>query len=125
MDSSDSLVVITGAGLSTESGIPDYRSENVGLYARSERRPIQYKEFISSAPGRQRYWARNYVGWPSFASYQPNVCHKILAEYEQKGNGLHWLVTQNVDALHTKAGSKQVTELHGCTHRVMCMDCPK
>ncbi|XP_053172189.1 NAD-dependent protein lipoamidase sirtuin-4, mitochondrial [Scomber japonicus] len=116
------LFVITGAGLSTESGIPDYRSEGVGLYARTDRRPMQHAEFIRSAKSRQRYWARNFVGWPQFSSHQPNCAHKVLQRWEDSGR-LHWLVTQNVDALHSKAGQKRLTELHGCTHRVMCLGC--
>ncbi|GAA6221894.1 NAD-dependent protein lipoamidase sirtuin-4, mitochondrial [Lates japonicus] len=116
------LFIITGAGLSTESGIPDYRSEGVGLYARTDRRPMQHAEFVRSAKSRQRYWARNFLGWPQFSSHQPNSAHKVLQRWEERGN-LHWLVTQNVDALHSKAGQKRLTELHGCTHRVMCLGC--
>nr|AHX56276.1 NAD-dependent protein deacetylase sirtuin-4 [Sparus aurata] len=116
------LFVITGAGLSTESGIPDYRSEGVGLYARTDRRPMQHAEFVRSAKSRQRYWARNFVGWPQFSSHQPNSAHKALQRWEERGK-LHWLVTQNVDALHSKAGQKGLTELHGCAHRVMCLGC--
>nr|XP_020453695.1 NAD-dependent protein lipoamidase sirtuin-4, mitochondrial isoform X2 [Monopterus albus] len=116
------LFVITGAGLSTESGIPDYRSEGVGLYSRTDRRPMQHVEFVQSAKSRQRYWARNFVGWPLFSSRQPNSAHKALQQWEEKGK-LHWLVTQNVDALHSKAGQKRLTELHGCSHRVMCLGC--
>ncbi|XP_078083004.1 NAD-dependent protein lipoamidase sirtuin-4, mitochondrial [Mustelus asterias] len=116
------LLVLTGAGVSTESGIPDYRSEGVGLYARTARRPIQHSEFIRSAKGRQRYWARNYVGWPQFCGHQPNVAHNALSKWESLGK-LHWLVTQNVDALHSKAGSQRLTELHGCSHRVLCLGC--
>uniref|UniRef100_A0A3Q1I8T0 NAD-dependent protein deacylase n=2 Tax=Anabas testudineus TaxID=64144 RepID=A0A3Q1I8T0_ANATE len=116
------LFVISGAGLSTESGIPDYRSEGVGLYARTDRRPMQHAEFVRSAKSRQRYWARNFVGWPQFSSHQPNTAHKALQQWEEKGK-LHWLVTQNVDALHSKAGQKRMTELHGCTHRVLCLGC--
>uniref|UniRef100_A0A3B4A6T5 NAD-dependent protein deacylase n=1 Tax=Periophthalmus magnuspinnatus TaxID=409849 RepID=A0A3B4A6T5_9GOBI len=116
------LFVMTGAGLSTESGIPDYRSENVGLYARTTRRPMEHMEFIRSAKSRQRYWARNFVGWPQFSSHQPNVAHRVLQQWEERGK-LHWLVTQNVDALHSKAGQKRLTELHGCTHRVICLGC--
>ncbi|XP_076615045.1 NAD-dependent protein lipoamidase sirtuin-4, mitochondrial [Chaetodon auriga] len=116
------LFVITGAGLSTESGIPDYRSEGVGLYARTDRRPMQHVEFIRSAKSRQRYWARNFVGWPQFSSHQPNSAHKVLQRWEEGGK-LHWLVTQNVDALHSKAGHRGLTELHGCAHRVMCLGC--
>ena len=118
------LLVITGAGISTESGIPDYRSEKVGLYARTNRRPVQHADFIRYASARQRYWARNFVGWPSFSTVSPNRCHEILSEWEDN-NKLMWLVTQNVDALHTKAGSKKITELHGCTHWVTCLQCQK
>ncbi|XP_056129607.1 NAD-dependent protein lipoamidase sirtuin-4, mitochondrial [Lampris incognitus] len=116
------LFVISGAGLSTESGIPDYRSEGVGLYARTDRRPMQHAEFVRSAKSRQRYWARNYVGWPLFSSHEPNSAHRVLQRWEEKGK-LHWLVTQNVDALHSKAGHTRLTELHGCAHRVICLGC--
>lgn len=117
---SKKLLVMTGAGISTESGIPDYRSEKVGLYARTDRRPIQHIDFIRSAPVRQRYWARNFVGWPQFSSHQPNPAHWALSNWEKLGK-LHWLVTQNVDALHSKAGSQRLTELHGCMHRCRCL----
>ena len=113
------LLVISGAGLSTESGIPDYRSAGVGLYARTDRRPMQYKEFVGSAKARQRYWARNYVGWPQFSSHKPNAAHRSLRRWEEAGR-LHWLVTQNVDSLHSKAGQRRLTELHGCAHRSGC-----
>ncbi|KAG9487328.1 hypothetical protein GDO78_007277 [Eleutherodactylus coqui] len=119
---SQRLFVMTGAGISTESGIPDYRSEGVGLYARTEQRPIQHAEFVRSQAARKRYWARNFVGWPQFSSHQPNAAHLALANWENTGK-LHWLVTQNVDALHAKAGQRHVTELHGCTHRVICLGC--
>lgn len=110
------LFVIGGAGVSTESGIPDYRSEGVGLYARTDRRPMQHAEFVRSARSRQRYWARNFVGWPLFSSRRPNSAHRALQRWEERGK-VHWLVTQNVDALHSKAGQKGLTELHGCSHR--------
>ncbi|XP_072034100.1 NAD-dependent protein lipoamidase sirtuin-4, mitochondrial-like [Amphiura filiformis] len=119
---SKKLFILTGAGISTESGIPDYRSEGVGLYARSDSRPIQYMEFINSEERRKRYWARNFVGWKQFSSFEPNLCHLTLSEWEKAGR-LHWLVTQNVDALHTKAGSHRLTELHGCSHRIICLSC--
>ncbi|KAM5238717.1 NAD-dependent protein lipoamidase sirtuin-4, mitochondrial isoform 1-T1 [Ctenodactylus gundi] len=119
---SKKLLVMTGAGISTESGIPDYRSDKVGLYARTDRRPIQHSDFVRSAAIRQRYWARNFVGWPQFSSHQPNPAHWALSNWEKLGK-LHWLVTQNVDALHTKAGSRRLTELHGCMHRVLCLNC--
>ena len=110
------LFVLTGAGISTESGIRDYRSEDVGLYAITEQRPIQYTDFLKSPANRRRYWARNYVGWEEFFSMQPNGGHVALADLEKVGK-INWLVTQNVDALHTKAGSHRVSELHGCAHR--------
>uniref|UniRef100_A0A8C5M4X7 NAD-dependent protein deacylase n=1 Tax=Leptobrachium leishanense TaxID=445787 RepID=A0A8C5M4X7_9ANUR len=116
------LFIMTGAGISTESGIPDYRSEGVGLYSRTERRPIEHAVFVRSEAARRRYWARNFVGWPQFSSHQPNEAHKALSTWEKAGR-LHWLVTQNVDALHTKAGQQRMSELHGCTHRVICLSC--
>ncbi|KAM4808081.1 NAD-dependent protein lipoamidase sirtuin-4, mitochondrial [Rhinophrynus dorsalis] len=119
---SQRLFVMTGAGISTESGIPDYRSEGVGLYSRTDRRPIQHSEFVKSEAARQRYWARNFVGWPQFSSHMPNAAHIALYNWERAGR-LHWLVTQNVDALHTKAGQCCLSELHGCTHRVICLNC--
>jgi len=116
------LLVLTGAGLSTESGIPDYRSEGVGLYDRTKHRPIQHMEFMTDPQARRRYWARNYVGFPVFISKVPNTAHKVLAEME-RFNQMEWLVTQNVDRLHQKAGSSKVTELHGTTNIVACQRC--
>ena len=116
------LFVLTGAGVSTESGVPDYRSEGVGLYATSKSRPIQYSDFLHKPDRRQRYWARNYAGWPRFSSVKPNETHHFLASLEKHGN-CHWLVTQNVDRLHSKAGSRRITELHGSTHDVICLKC--
>ncbi|KXJ80886.1 hypothetical protein RP20_CCG022056 [Aedes albopictus] len=114
------ILVLTGAGISTESGIPDYRSEGVGLYARSNHKPIQHGDFIKYESVRKRYWARNYVGWPRFSAITPNVTHYTLArlEREQRISGI---VTQNVDKLHTKAGSKSVVELHGSGYNVICV----
>ena len=109
---SSRLFVITGAGVSTESGIRDYRSEGVGLYATSTQRPIEFQDFLKYPLRRQRYWARNFAGWPLFSSFPPNITHEMLADMEHYGN-LHWLVTQNVDSLHKKAGSTKLTELHG------------
>lgn len=93
LSKSHRLLVLTGAGISTESGIPDYRSKDVGSFARSKHRPITIQEFLKSAEARQRYWARNYVGWPSFSSYLPNLNHKILADWEKTGR-LVQLITQ-------------------------------
>ena len=116
IEDSHRLFVITGAGISTESGIRDYRSEEVGLYAVSNSRPVQHKDFVESAKRRQHYWARNYAGWPVFSSHNPNNGHYAVAELEKVGK-IYWTVTQNVDSLHTKAGSKRLTELHGSSSR--------
>merc|ERR1719347_1999517 len=115
-------MVMTGAGISTESGIPDYRSEGVGLYATSEKRPIQHKVFMDSIRARQSYWARNFVGWPRWSSFLPNISHRTLAKWEETGR-VSSLVTQNVDQLHYKAGSRRVIELHGTNSTVTCMSC--
>ncbi|XP_029046429.1 NAD-dependent protein deacylase Sirt4 [Osmia bicornis bicornis] len=122
INSHNKICILTGAGISTESGIPDYRSEGVGLYARSTRRPVLYKDFCASETIRQRYWARNYVGWPRFSSVKPNITHEILKELEN-ANKVRCIVTQNVDNLHTKAGSRRVIELHGTAFKVMCLNC--
>ncbi|KAF0313164.1 NAD-dependent protein lipoamidase sirtuin-4, mitochondrial [Amphibalanus amphitrite] len=116
------LAVITGAGISTESGVPDYRSAEVGLYARRGHRPITYQEFVSSEPARRRYWARNFAGWPRFSSVQPNAAHHALADWQRRGR-CSSLVTQNVDGLHSAAAGGEVTELHGSAHRVRCLGC--
>ncbi|XP_063225807.1 NAD-dependent protein deacylase Sirt4-like [Bacillus rossius redtenbacheri] len=116
------ILVLTGAGVSTESGIPDYRSEEVGLYARSSTRPVKFQDFMKSPSLRKRYWARNYFGWPRFSSFSPNETHYSLSKLEEL-NKLQCIVTQNVDRLHHKAGSKNVIELHGSTFKVMCMGC--
>ncbi|XP_033329386.1 NAD-dependent protein deacylase Sirt4 isoform X2 [Megalopta genalis] len=118
----NNICILTGAGISTESGIPDYRSENVGLYARSNRRPVLYKDFCASNTVRKRYWARNYIGWPRFSSLKPNDAHKLLKKLEDTQK-VRCIVTQNVDNLHVKAGSRRVIELHGTAFRVMCLDC--
>lgn len=117
------IFVLTGAGVSTESGIPDYRSEGVGLYARSNRRPMAYADFLKNPANRKRYWARAYVGWDIYREYQPNLTHRILSHLERREGMFRWLVTQNVDGLHTKAGSLKLTEIHGSLHRVLCLSC--
>lgn len=116
------ILVLTGAGVSTESGIPDYRSEEVGLFARSSSKPIQYQEFVKKKEVRQRYWARNFVGWPRFSSIEPNYNHKFLKEFEL--SKVSCVITQNVDNLHFKAGSQNVIELHGTAFKVICLMCP-
>lgn len=117
------IVVVTGAGISTESGIPDYRSEGVGLYARSNSRPMKIQDFIKSEDSRKRYWARNYVGWPRFSAFQPSATHYAVRDLELKHNKVTCVVTQNVDRLHSKAGSKKVIEIHGSSYEVMCLSC--
>ena len=116
------LLVLTGAGLSTESGIPDYRSEDVGLYATSNRRPVQHKVFMDSEPARRSYWARNFLGWPRWSNFQPNAAHFVLGCWERRGL-VNCVITQNVDQLHYKAGSANVLELHGTNSIVQCMSC--
>lgn len=112
-------VVLTGAGVSTESGIPDYRGPET---ARRARNPIQYKEFVASVAGRQRYWARSMLGWTRFREALPNRTHRALATLEQRGNVVG-VITQNVDRLHTKAGTRNVVELHGALAEVRCLGC--
>nr|AUZ82951.1 sirtuin 4 [Brachionus koreanus] len=116
------LFVLTGAGISTESGIPDYRSEKVGLYNRTNHRPIQHIEFMKSPDRRKIYWARNYASWPRFSTFKPNTNHLIFSEWEKKGKIFHH-VTQNVDSLLVKAGCLRLTEIHGTSYKVKCMDC--
>lgn len=115
-------LVLTGAGISTESGIPDYRSKDVGLYAKSNHKPMTYQEFTKNSSARRRYWARSFVAWPQFSSVTPNSCHTILKDLESRGFLSH-IITQNVDNLHSKAGCKNVIELHGTLYRVICTSC--
>jgi len=122
VDNCTSILILTGAGISTESGIPDYRSEKVGLYARTNHKPIQHQEFMKSKYVRQRYWARNFVGWSTFSGVRPNSSHLILTTWQQRGK-ISQIVTQNVDRLHHKAGCKAVLELHGSAYDVKCMNC--
>ncbi len=113
------LVALTGAGISTELGIPDYRSPN-GVW--SKQAPIYYADFVRNRAIRRRYWARSLNGYGRFRDAQPNKGHLALAEMEHAGR-LHYLVTQNVDLLHTKAGSRKVIELHGENSTVQCIEC--
>lgn len=116
---SERLLVLTGAGCSTESGIPDYRSPG-GLW--TNHKPIYYADFVRSAAGRQRYWARSLAGWARFHQAQPNPAHLALAALEARDR-LIGLITQNVDRLHQAAGSRQVLELHGHNDGVICLGC--
>ncbi|QRO00269.1 NAD-dependent protein deacetylase [Archangium violaceum] len=113
------LVVLTGAGCSTESGIPDYRGPGTRARARN---PIQHREFLTRPEVRARYWARSLLGWPRFSSARPNAAHASLAAMERQGH-VSGLITQNVDRLHHAAGSQHVIELHGALARVRCLDC--
>lgn len=113
------LFVLTGAGCSTESGIPDYRDRS-GEWKRKP--PIQWQEFAGSDAVRRRYWARGMAGWKGFAAAQPNPAHRALARLEAAGPVRH-LVTQNVDGLHQRAGSRRVIDLHGRLDRVHCLGC--
>ena len=112
-----SILVLTGAGVSTESGIPDYRGEG-----KTERHPMTFDAFMGSEQARARYWARSYVGWSVIANAKPNGSHFALAQAESLGRISH-IITQNVDSLHQQAGSKKITELHGRLDKVVCMSC--
>jgi NAD-dependent SIR2 family protein deacetylase len=113
------LTVLTGAGISTESGIPDYRSpEGVS----TKHTPIYYADFVRNPAVRRRYWARSLNGFPRFRDALPNAGHMALSTMEREGR-LHYIVTQNVDRLHSKAGSSRVIELHGENSSVHCIEC--
>lgn len=113
------VVVLTGAGVSTDSGIPAYRDEE-GRWKQSA--PMQFRDFVGTDLARQRYWARSMVGWARMAHAQPNQAHRALSELEQRGL-LRLLITQNVDGLHSAAGSQNVVDLHGRLDRVICLGC--
>lgn len=111
------ILVISGAGISTDSGIPDYRGEG-----RVQKHPLTFDEFMGSKANQARYWARSYVGWNRIASANPNPGHQAVAQAEQRGL-ISSVITQNVDGLHQKAGSSSVLELHGRLDRVLCVGC--
>jgi NAD-dependent SIR2 family protein deacetylase len=111
--------VLSGAGLSTESGIPDYRGPT-SLARRAE--PMTYQAFTGAAAARQRYWARSHLGWRHIARAAPNRGHQAVAEMERRGL-LSGIITQNVDGLHQQAGARDVIELHGSLSRVICLGC--
>ncbi len=112
-----SVAVLTGAGMSTDSGIPDYRGEGA-----PPRNPMTFDQFLASADYRKRYWAGSHLGWRRFDGASPNDGHRTLARLEEVGivNGI---ITQNVDGLHLRAGSLRVVDLHGTMDRVRCLTC--
>ena len=112
-------MVITGAGMSTASGIGDYRDDH-GEWKRKP--PVQLGEFLGSASGRRRYWARSMFGWPAFASAKPNPAHVALAALANAGR-VGFTLTQNVDDLHLQAGQRRLLALHGQLSKVRCLDC--
>ena len=111
-----SWVALTGAGISTDSGIPDYRGPT-SIRAT----PMQYSEFVGSLDAQQRYWARSYLGWRRIGHAKPNAGHRALADLETAG--LAGVITQNVDGLHAAAGSRRLITLHGDIATVICLDC--
>lgn len=119
IDAHPRLLVLTGAGCSTESGIPDYR-DALGAWKRTP--PVQYQDFMGSEQARRRYWSRSMLGFPLMAAARPNAAHRWIAGLETAGR-LELLVTQNVDGLHQLAGSREVVDLHGRIHQVLCMSC--
>jgi NAD-dependent SIR2 family protein deacetylase len=116
---SERLFILTGAGCSTESGIPDYR-DGEGAWKRAQ--PVQFRSFMEEEPTRQRYWARSMIGWRRVDRAQPNDAHRALAQLEREDR-VERLVTQNVDGLHQAAGSSGVIDLHGRLALVRCMVC--
>ncbi len=111
-------LVLSGAGLSTESGIPDYRGPDGARRVT----PMQHGEFVGSSVARQRYWARSYIGWARFNRAEPNAGHHAVTTLQSAGV-LGPVITQNVDGLHQRAGTTGVIELHGSLARVLCLDC--
>ncbi|WP_424216950.1 NAD-dependent protein deacetylase (plasmid) [Streptomyces sp. BI20] len=113
------VVVLSGAGISTESGIPDYRGPGGSL---TRHTPMTYQEFTGAPSARRRYWARSHLGWRTFGRARPNAGHRAVAAFG-RADLLSGLITQNVDGLHQAAGSEDVVELHGGLDRVICLDC--
>ena len=111
-----SWTALTGAGISTDSGIPDYRGPGSPRAT-----PMMYGEFVGSPEARQRYWARSFLGWQRMHRAQPNAGHRALAELG--AYGLNGVITQNVDELHHQAGSDPVIDLHGRISKIICLDC--
>ncbi|CBH48996.1 putative NAD-dependent deacetylase [Prescottella equi 103S] len=111
------VCVLTGAGISTDSGIPDYRGPDS-----PPRNPMTYQQFVGDPSFRRHYWARNHLGWRFMDAARPNTGHRAVAALERAGV-VHGVITQNVDLLHTKAGTRQVIDLHGSYAQVRCLDC--
>jgi NAD-dependent SIR2 family protein deacetylase len=111
--------MLSGAGLSTDSGIPDYRGPSGVLHARL---PMTIAEFRGSPEARRRYWARAHIGWQRIAAARPNAGHRAVAALQRAGV-LHGIITQNVDGLHQAGGARDVVELHGTLDRVVCLEC--
>ncbi len=128
-DSIDSLIalligrrfaILTGAGISTDSGIPDYRGPSGTL---RKRQPMQLQEFLREESARRRYWSRSYLGWPKVETARPNASHHSVTTLERSGRSTG-LITQNVDGLHSAADTTTLVELHGSLHWVRCLSCP-
>lgn len=117
---SGGVLVLSGAGMSTGSGIPDYRGPN-GAYARGHQ-PMTYQDFLRNEAARRRYWARSHAGWTTFSRAKPNAAHAAIAHMEQRGF-VDAVITQNVDRLHQSAGSDHVIDLHGRLDQVICLTC--
>jgi NAD-dependent SIR2 family protein deacetylase len=113
------VTLLTGAGLSTDSGIPDYR-DGQGVWKRKP--PVQHRDFMTSHAVRQRYWARSLIGWPVMQQAQPNRSHHAITRLQQSGM-VDAVITQNVDGLHQRAGTTSVINLHGYANDVLCMGC--
>ena len=113
------LTVLTGAGCSTESGIPEYRDDD-GNWMHQQ--PMQFADFVNDASNRRRYWAQSFAGWHRISNAKPNAAHRAIANLEQCGF-VSCVITQNVDNLHRAAGSRNVIDLHGVLKRIRCLDC--
>lgn len=113
-------LVLSGAGISTESGIPDYRGPTGA--SRSNHTPMTYQTFVGDPVARQRYWARSFLGWRAMTGAQPNDGHRAVAQLQRAG-AVSGIITQNVDGLHQSAGARDVIELHGTLSRTICLNC--
>lgn len=119
LENRNRVLILTGAGCSTDSGIPDYRGPD-GVWR--HRRPMLFADFIRNEENRSHYWARSYRGWDRFAAARANEAHRSIARFQRTGR-VSLLVTQNVDGLHQEGGSEELVELHGSNHRVRCLEC--